>query len=32
MVKKAGFVATQARKIVTDIKVDPLGNMAEVPY
>jgi hypothetical protein len=32
MVKKAGFVATQARKIVTDIKLDPLGNMAEVPY
>jgi hypothetical protein len=32
MVKKAGSVATQAKKIVTDIKVDSLGNMAEVPY
>lgn len=32
MVERAGFVAQQAIKIVTDLVTEPLGDMADVPF
>jgi hypothetical protein len=32
MVIKAGFVAKQALKIATQLVVEPMGELAEVPF